>query len=62
MEEFSILVLDGDKVVSDLKILLANIVTRKPETTERKAKQRERAHQREHQTKTTREGPFTWLN
>lgn len=46
MEEFSILVLDGDKVVSDLKILLANIVTRKPETTERKAKQRERAHQR----------------
>ena len=46
--EFSILVLDGDEAICDLKILLADIA--KQETTEREEKQRERAHQRELQT------------
>ena len=50
MEEFSILVLDGDEAICDLKILLADIAKRKQETTEREEKQRERAHQRELQT------------
>ena len=50
MEEFSILALDSDKAISDLKILLANIAKRKQETTEREEKQRERAYQRELQT------------
>ena len=35
MEEFSILVLDGDEAICDLKILLADIAKRKQETTER---------------------------
>ena len=47
MEEFSILALDGDEAICDLKILLANISKRKQETTEREERQRERAHQRE---------------
>ena len=50
MEEFSILLLDGDEAICDLKILLADIAKRKQETTEREEKQRERAHQRELQT------------
>ena len=50
MEEFSILVLDGDEAICDLKILLADIAKRKQETSEREEKQRERAHQRELQT------------
>ena len=50
MEEFSILVLDGDEAICDLKILLADIAKRKQETTKREEKQRERAHQRELQT------------
>ena len=40
MEEFSILVLDGDEAICDLKILFADIAKRK----------QERAHQREPQT------------
>ena len=35
MEEFSILALDGDDAICDLKILLANIAKGKQETTER---------------------------
>ena len=50
MEEFSILTLDGDDAICDLKIFLANIAKRKQETTEREERQRERAHQRELQT------------
>ena len=50
MEEFSILALDGDNAICDLKILLANIAKRNQETTEREERQRERAHQRELQT------------
>ena len=50
MEEFSILALDGDEAICDLKILLANIAKRKQETTEKEEKQRERAYQRELQT------------
>ena len=50
MEEFSILALDGDDAICDLKILLANEAKRKQETTEREERQRERAHQRELQT------------
>ena len=50
MEEFSILALDGDEAICDLKILLANIAKRKQETTEREEKQMERAYQRELQT------------
>ena len=50
MEEFSILALDGDDAICDLKILLANKAKRKQETTEREERQRERAHQRELQT------------
>ena len=50
MEEFSILALDGDEAICDLKILLANIAKRKQETTEREEKQMGRAYQRELQT------------
>ena len=47
MEEFSILELDGDEAICDLKTLLINIAKRKQETTEKEEKQRERAHERE---------------
>ena len=50
MEEFSILALDGDEAICDLKILLANIVERRRETTKREERQIVRAHQRELQT------------
>ena len=48
--EFSILALDGNEAICDLKILLANIAKRKQETTEREEKQMGRAYQRELQT------------
>ena len=47
MEEFSILELDGDEAIFDLKTLLINIAKRKQETSEKEEKQRERAHERE---------------
>ena len=47
MEEFSILALDGDEAICDLKTLLIDIVKRKNETTEKEEKQRERVHERE---------------
>lgn len=50
MEEFSILALDGDDAICDLKILLVNKAKRKQETTEREERERERAHQRDLQT------------
>ena len=50
IEEFSILALDGDEAICDLKILLANIAKQKQEATEREEKQKERAYQRELQT------------
>ena len=42
MEEFSILALDGDEAISDLKTVLIDIAKRKKETTEKEEKQRER--------------------
>ena len=47
MEEFSILELDGDEAICDLKTLLINIAKWKQERTEKEEKQRERAHERE---------------
>ena len=59
MEEFSILELDGEEAICDLKLLLANITKRKRETTEKEEKQRERVHQKETSNRktATREGP-----
>ena len=42
MEEFSILALDGDEAISDLKTVRIDIAKRKKETTEKEEKQRER--------------------
>ena len=42
MEEFSILALDGDEAISDLKTVLIDIAKRKKEATEKEEKQRER--------------------
>ena len=42
MEEFSILELDGEEAICDLKLLLANITKRQQETTDKEEKQRER--------------------
>ena len=47
MKEFSILELDGEETICDLKLLLANITKRKQETTEKEEKQRERVHPKE---------------
>ncbi|KAJ7326108.1 hypothetical protein OS493_027959 [Desmophyllum pertusum] len=58
MEEFSILALDGDETMCDLKLLVTNIAKRKQDTTEKEEKQKERAHERELQMEKlqTREG------
>ena len=55
-EEFSILALDGDEAICDLKIRLANIAERRRETTEREESQIERAHQRELKTEKLEQG------
>ena len=47
MEDFSVLALDGDEAICDLKTLLINIAKRKQETTEKEGREKERAHQRE---------------
>ena len=47
MEDFSVLALDGDEAICDLKTLLINIAKRKQETTETEGREKERAHQRE---------------
>ena len=63
MQEFSSLALNGDQAICDLKILVANIAKRRQETTERKERQSERAHQRELRTENSnKRGSFTWQN
>ncbi|KAL9989280.1 hypothetical protein ACROYT_G003813 [Oculina patagonica] len=46
-ERFSVLALDGDEAICDLKTLLINIAKRKHQTTEKEGRGKERAHQRE---------------